>query len=87
MEIIIDPDVKAVAEFMQAKIEARRLCGVAESLRAIAPLLWGRYGQDQIVGLALEAEPITCALRSTSTESVQHSSHDDGVSEGAAGVP
>ncbi len=32
MEIAIDPDVKAVAEFMQEQIEARKLVGVAESL-------------------------------------------------------
>ncbi len=45
MEIAIDPDVKAVAEFMQEKIETRKLIGVAEGLRAIAPyILMGNRG-------------------------------------------
>ncbi len=69
MEIIIDPDVKAVAEFMQARIEARKLVGVAEGLRAVAPLLWGRYQQEPITAMALEPEDIlTCGSRPTASE-------------------
>ena len=60
MLIEIDPDVKAVAEFMQSKIEARKLVGVAESLRAIAPIIWGRYDQIPVVGIELCSEPLKC---------------------------
>jgi len=71
MEAVIDPDVKAVAEFMQSNIEARKLVGVAESLRAIAPILWGRYNQTPVAGIELLAESVSpglCESRSVANE-------------------
>lgn len=59
MEVVIDPDVKATAEFMQSRIEARKLVGVAESLRAIAPILWGHYDGGPVKGIELAPDPIT----------------------------
>jgi hypothetical protein len=68
MEIVIDPDVKAVAEFMQSRIEARKLVGVAESLRAIAPILWGHYDSDRVIGIELRCNPITYVPLPTASE-------------------
>lgn len=39
----IDPDLHAVAEWMQANIPAARLVAIAGYLNALAPVLWGRY--------------------------------------------
>jgi hypothetical protein len=58
MEAVIDPDVKAVVEFMQGKIETRKLVGVAENLRAMAPILWGHYDSVRVTGIALEPDLI-----------------------------
>ena len=68
MKIEIDPDVKAVAEFMQSKIEARKLVGVAESLRAIAPIIWGHHDQSRVVAIKLCGSPITRASRLDASE-------------------
>jgi len=85
MEVVIDPDVKAVAEFMQSKIEARKLVGVADSLRAIAPILWGQYGDSPVQGIELLNEPITCESQSVSIESALPEAHaDDGFAEAKA---
>jgi hypothetical protein len=55
MEIEIDPDVKAVAEFMQSNIPAARLVSITVALYQLAPILWGRYGNDDVHALRLEA--------------------------------
>lgn len=60
MEVVVDPDVKEVVEFMQEKIEARKLIGAAEGLRAIAPILRGRHERHPVQTIELHAEPITC---------------------------
>jgi hypothetical protein len=36
MDLIFDPDVKAVAEFMQGRLPASRLTAVADSVAAVA---------------------------------------------------
>jgi hypothetical protein len=41
MNLEIDPDVKAVAEFMQSNVAADRLERVADAIGKLAPLLWG----------------------------------------------
>lgn len=72
MNLEIDQDVKMVAEFMQERIAASRLKGVADGLAAIAPLLWGCYQPEQIEVLRLRSEPISPCdphRQSTSTES------------------
>jgi hypothetical protein len=69
MELVIDPDVKAVAEFMQSKIEARKLIGVAESLRAVAPIIWAHYDQIPVRGIELLAEPLSLKAREHCSES------------------
>ena len=53
MELVIDPDVKTVAEFMQCRFSAARLVAVANGLASIAPLLWGRYQPEEVQTLRL----------------------------------
>lgn len=53
MQLQFDPDVQAVAEFMQRNIEAARLVSVAAAVAALAPILWGRYAAEPVVPLAL----------------------------------
>jgi len=72
MEVVIDPDVKRVAEFMQSKIDARKLVGVAESLRNMAMMLWGHYERDRFNALELRGESITCASQQAAIE-LEHS--------------
>jgi hypothetical protein len=59
MEIQIDQDVKAVAEFMQRTMPAAKLVGVAEAIAALSPLLWGRHGTEDVSALRLRETPIT----------------------------
>ena len=88
MNIVIDPDVKAVAEFMQERIEARKLVGVADSLRALAPILWGRHGKEPIAAIELVAEPILGAPRRASIEShLVHTCVGDDSAAGGASLP
>jgi hypothetical protein len=53
MIISADPDIQAVAEFMQRSIPMVRLVGVATGVAAIAPLLWGRYECESVPVLKL----------------------------------
>ncbi len=55
MNLEIDPDLKAVAEFMQGSLPAARLVAVAQSVAAIAPILWGHYGGEPIQAMRLVA--------------------------------
>ncbi|MGA9795827.1 MAG: hypothetical protein WBQ17_09865 [Rhizomicrobium sp.] len=63
MNFLIDPDVKAVAIFMQENIAAGRLVSVAEGVGELAPLLWGRYAPERIDVLSL-AHPQPTPTRS-----------------------
>jgi|HubBroStandDraft_6_1064221.scaffolds.fasta_scaffold345800_3 hypothetical protein len=58
MEVMIDSDVKAVADFMQRTVPTAKLVGVANRLAEIAGLLWGHYSPDDVRALCL-AGPIT----------------------------
>jgi hypothetical protein len=48
MELSIDPDVRAVIEFMQGAFSASRLIGIARGVAAFAPILWDVYPSDQV---------------------------------------
>jgi hypothetical protein len=54
MELIIDPDVKAVAEFMQSSVQACRLVSVAQAVAKLAPILWDIYDAEAVRALSLE---------------------------------
>lgn len=43
MRLELDPDVQAVAEFMQASMPASKLVAVAQAMGALAPVLWGKF--------------------------------------------
>lgn len=64
--MIVDDDVRVVAEFMQGRIAASRLVAVANGLAAMAPLLWGRYQSEDVQIVRLEADPIGLAHESES---------------------
>jgi hypothetical protein len=59
MEVTINADVKAVAEFMQERLPACHLTAVASGLAAIAPLLWGHYPSEELRVLRLLSSPIS----------------------------
>lgn len=51
MELEIDPDVKAVAEFMQSRMAASKLVPVATAIGQLAPILWGHHSTEEISAL------------------------------------
>jgi hypothetical protein len=53
MDIVLDADIKAVAEFMQGNIPASKLVGVAKHLPALAKLLWGDCHQELFTPMSL----------------------------------
>jgi len=57
MNIKMDDDVRAVAEFMQSSIPADRLRSVAEKVSALAPLLWGHFPFEEVRAIALVSDP------------------------------
>ena len=59
MQLVIDDDLKAVAEFMQGTIPTNRLVSVASELSRVAPVLWGRHPGEEITALRLVADPIS----------------------------
>jgi hypothetical protein len=66
MELVIDPDIKTVAEFMQCRFSAARLVAVANGLASIAPLLWGQYQPEEVRTLRLACDaPISTHDRHT----------------------
>lgn len=56
MEVRIDRDVEAVAEFMQRNVPAEKLMGVTNRLAQIASLLWGHHEAKDVGPMRL-AEP------------------------------
>lgn len=59
MELLIDDDVKAVAEFMQQHVPAAKLASLASAVAELAPLLWGRYDREPVTALYLLPPPIS----------------------------
>ncbi len=57
MELLIDPDVKAVLEFMQRNIPAGKLVPVATAVRHLAPVFYGRYKEEDVSALLLIEQP------------------------------
>ncbi len=53
MELSLDEHVKSVLEFMQEKVPAGKLVGVAERLPEMARLLWDRYPQESLAAMSL----------------------------------
>lgn len=53
----VDPEVQAVASYMQQHIQAARLVSVAQAVARLAPSLWGNYEPETCEPLRLVAEP------------------------------
>jgi hypothetical protein len=85
MPIIVDDDLRTVAEYMQANVPAAKLVATADALSAVAPLLWGRYERQAVVplGLTLGHDPHT---RPSATERRPAEDAGGGSAAGAAGV-
>jgi hypothetical protein len=63
MNVSLHPDVQRVAEYMQREISADRLVSVAQSLAAVAPLLWSCYhATDQELPILRLSEPSIASL-------------------------
>jgi hypothetical protein len=58
MVIKVDQDVQDVIEFMQTRVAAHKLVGVANGLASLAPLLWDRYEQERVQIVEAEGDPI-----------------------------
>jgi hypothetical protein len=58
MNIEINPEVKAVMEYMQQILPAARLVPVADAVQKIAPILWGHYPTEEVRALELNDKPI-----------------------------
>jgi hypothetical protein len=79
MDLILDSDVQAVAEFMQRTIPAGKLMPVAEKLSSLARLLWEKYPQEPCVGLTLAESALTRGLlRDASVSDLEPSCVGDG---------
>lgn len=63
----IDPDLQAVAEFMQHTLPAGKLVTIAENLPQVARLLWSKFPQEPVVGASLTESAITSDLRQVSS--------------------
>jgi hypothetical protein len=86
MEIVLDSDVRAVAEFMQSNIPAAKLVSVADNLTAVARLLWSHFPQESCQAAAFNAPKTGLESRSLSdaTESFPGKRCADGDSVEAA---
>lgn len=59
MHLMADPDLIELATFAQRKFPADKLVGLSAGLCAIAPAIWGRYGNEPIKPLVLVSDPIS----------------------------
>lgn len=57
-QLLLDKEIQAVLEFMQAHIPTDKLVPVAEFLPGIARLLWGGYQQTSLVPLVISSAPL-----------------------------
>lgn len=53
-QLVIDSDVKSVAEYMLENVEAAKLLSVANAVAQLAPLLWGHHERVEVRTLALQ---------------------------------
>jgi hypothetical protein len=57
MNLQLDKDVRAVAEFMESNIAAVRLVSVANCVSAVASALWGHHKSEPVTALKLVRSP------------------------------
>jgi hypothetical protein len=68
--ISVDPDVKAVLEFMQKNIAADRLVSVAAGVNGMAQIIWNEDDQTRISFMSLLADAI-CGPQPVAKESAR----------------
>lgn len=85
MDILLDDDLRAVAEFMQRHVAAAKLVPIAEAMNALAPILWGRYGRDALTPLVLRERPISDCDQQTRSAAIG-SRLDPVDADGGSGV-
>jgi hypothetical protein len=81
MDLVIDPDVRAVAEFMQSKMPTSKLVGIADGIARIAPTLWGRYMPESVSVLML-SHPQPSASESVTSRPTATGSAPDSLGVG-----
>jgi len=65
----VDPDVQAVLEFLQDRVQACRLISVADGVAQMARLLWASFPQEPFVGVSLVSQAITHDSQQAASES------------------
>ena len=91
LNLVTDPDVLRVVEYMQASVPNNKLTGVARGISELAPILWGKEQSgpwDKVNTLLLTEEigptPATSAghpsIQSGASESPLEPVHADGGS-------
>jgi hypothetical protein len=55
---MFDADVLAVLDFMQSRVPAQKLVGVATAVRGLAETLWGHYPPQDVIALRVAQPPI-----------------------------
>ena len=53
MDLVMDHHVQRACELLQCEIPAAKLIAVAESIAALAPVLWGHYQAEPVRALCL----------------------------------
>ena len=86
MELIVDPDVKMVLEFMQDRLPACKLVAVADCLSPMARLLWGHYSSESCYALTLSVPKTPNPSPLSASESGPGIAYAGGDSEAARGV-
>jgi hypothetical protein len=59
MQVKMDRDVLATIQFMQSRIQANKLVGVATALSGLAPLIWTHNRQEPIDVMRVSEEPVS----------------------------
>lgn len=86
MRLHADPDVQAVAEFMQRNIPAARLVGVATGLGMIAPALWGQHDPSPVIPLTLQPTIMSGCLHGSQSTSIGSADDRSAGGDSAGGM-
>ena len=81
MNFVLDPDVQAVAEFMQRNFSATRLVPIANGIAKLSPVIWGQFSQEELV-LARLVPPPPVTDDAVQTRAISSELHLDSVHVG-----
>lgn len=68
MDLVMDPDVQLIAEFMQCNIQADKLRGVSSKLGRLSELLWGHLPVADVRTLVLANQPVNVLQQPSANE-------------------